>query len=150
MNSNYRRYKVWFALKPANANVWLYLRTTTNGTPATTSAYTYGSQTVITNGTHTTGYSGGGAQIVLGGYPQHGINQQIHGELDFADCRSANWYRGTYTLVGRKGSANYESFHTVGSCNNETAATIDGFQFYFNIGSIYFPSRVFLLGLKGS
>ena len=151
MNTSYRRYKVWFALKtPASGN-WLYLRTTVSGTPQT-AAYEYGGQTVTAGGsagTHTVS-SGGGGHGVLGGYPVHGPNQQIHGEIDLADCRSENWYRATYNLVGRKSTANYESFHTVGSMNSCTGSNIDGFQFYFNSGSIQPTSRVFLLGLKGS
>ena len=151
MNTSYRRYKVGFALKTPSSGVWLYLRTTTGGTLVTSNAYTHGSHTVDASaGSHIVTYSGGGAQIVLGGYTQHGPNQQVQGELDFADCRSESWYRGTYSLVGRKGSTPWSSFHTIGSCNMETGQNIDGFQFYFNSGSIYFPSRVFLLGLKGS
>ena len=151
MNTSYRRYKVGFALKTPSSGVWLYLRTTTGGTLVTSNAYTHGSHTVDASaGSHIVTYSGGGAQIVLGGYTQHGPNQQVQGELDFADCRSESWYRGTYSLVGRKGSTPWSSFHTIGSCNMETGQNIDGFQFYFNSGSIQPTSRVFLLGLKGS
>ena len=149
MSTSYRRYKIHFALKTPSSGVWLYLRGRKSGS-IVTSNYSYATLGHHSGGTSGDEEAGADSGVALGHYAIHGPNQQVHGEIDFADIYSDGWYRGHYQLVGRKSSSGWETFFSTGGFGFENGGAWDGFQFYFNSGNIQPTSRFYLLGQKNS